>query len=181
MKPIQSLRFLLPTTAFLAVGTCLSPLPLQGSPGHSAVSADYRSPSLSDASMTPDAAVSASPYDAFGFARDGAVYQPVGDLDAWLNRAQRYYNRYRNDRSRNRRSDWNDRYGRSYRGYYPNDPDDRNNPRHPDYIGPPGSYPHYRSYPYRGYPGHGYYPNDPDDRNNPNHPDYIGPPRWRGW
>lgn len=88
-------------------------------------------------------------------------------------------------------------------GYHPNDPDDRNNPSHPNYIGPPGSRSSRRSGSYyandpddRNNPRHpdyigpagsrsgrsrgssqgGYHPNDPDDRNNPSHPDYIGPP-----
>ncbi|MGV3664102.1 MAG: hypothetical protein ACO1TE_28275 [Prosthecobacter sp.] len=178
MKPIRTpLRFLLPAAAILALGT------VHASPGHSSASADTRSAAsllLSDrgAAADPDAAVSGSPYDNFGFATDGAIYQPVGDLDKWINRGLNEYYRHRQQRSNSRRYD--DRYSRSYRGYYPNDPDDRNNPRHPGYIGPPGSYGRYYG-PYRGhYNGHGYYPNDPDDRNNPSHPDYIGPPRrWR--
>lgn len=143
MKPARSLplRFILPAAA-VAVGTCLAPLAVQASPGYSAVDADFRSTAHAAGSINPDAVVSDAPdHDNFGFATDGAVLQPVSDLEAWINRASRYYNRYRHDRSRNRRSDWNDRYNRSYRGYYPNDPDDRNNPSHPDYIGPPGSYP----------------------------------------
>lgn len=171
MKPIHtSLRLLLPAAAFAALGTCLAPLSLQGSPGHSSSSANYHTPA---ARVTkPDAGVSGQPYgiDAFGFATGGATYQPVSDLERLLNRAAQYYDRYHGQRRSNNYRN----YGRSYRGYYPNDPDDRNNPRHPGYIGPPGSYPNYRSYPYRN--GGGYYPNDPDDRNNPNHPDYIGPP-----
>lgn len=175
MKPIHTHFRFLPATALLALG--VASLPLQGSPGHSSVSADFRSsavserPAASKAFIDPDAVVSDLTY---GFDSGGAFFQPVGDLDSWINRASRYYNRYRNQQS-NRRYDRNDRNSRSYRGYYPNDPDDRNNPRHPDYIGPPGSYRSYRHY---SRPSQGYYPNDPDDRNNPNHPDYIGRGRW---
>lgn len=171
MKPIHTpLRLLLPAAAFAALGTCLAPLSLQGSPGHSSSSANYFSTAARVA--TSDAVASGQPnrINAFGFGpTGGAIYQPVSDLERLLNRAAQYYDRYHGQRRSNYRN-----YGRSYRGYYPNDPDDRNNPRHPGYIGPPGSYPYHRSYPYRN--GGGYYPNDPDDRNNPNHPDYIGPP-----
>ncbi len=161
MKPIH---LLLPVAALLSVGA------LHAGPGHSSVSANFTSPALSH----PDTVVSDTPYDAFGFASGGAVYQPVGDLDAWINRGFRYYNQHRSQRSNSGRYNRDYRNSRNHRGYYPNDPDDRNNPRHPDYIGPPGSY-----YPrYRGY-SPSYHPNDPDDRNNPSHPDYIGPPRWR--
>lgn len=164
MKLIRPLHFIVPAAALLAAA-----LPLQASPGHSAVNADYHSPAL----PAPDASVSVQPYDAFGFATGDAVYQTVGDLDKWINRGMRYYNQRQGQRSRNGYYNGYGRNSRAYGGYYPNDPDDRNNPRHPDYIGPPGSYPRYRGY------APSYHPNDPDDRNNPNHPDYIGPPRWR--
>jgi len=151
----------------------MAPLSLQAGVRHSSISADFRSSAL-----VPDAVVSGQPYDAFGFGpTGGATYQTVSDLERLLNRAGRYYNRYRGDRSRSqrhRRYDPDDRNNWNYRGYYPNDPDDRNNPRHPDYMGrmSRGYHPYYN----RG----GYYPNDPDDRNNPRHPDYMGRMS-RGW
>lgn len=153
----------------LVAGLCATPLAVQGSPGHSSTSAHYHA--TAGVPRLPDAAVSQNPYHNFGFATDGATYQTVSDLERLLNRAGQYYNRYRSDRNRSRSS----------RGYYRYDPDDRNNPRHPGYIGPQGTY--YRSYPYRSYRGNNYYPNDPDDRNNPNHPGYIGPQGsyFRGW
>lgn len=175
MKPLihTPFRRLLPAVALAAAGLCLTPLAVQAGPGHSPHSANYHI--TTGSTRLPHTAVSQAPYDNFGFATGGAVYQPIGDLDRWLNRAGRYYDRYRGQRSQ-RRYDPDDRNNWRYRGrgYYPNDPDDRNNPRHPDYMGrmSRGYHPYYN----RG----GYYPNDPDDRNNPNHPDYMGRSS-RGW
>lgn len=173
-------RLLLPAVALLGLSSCVDPYMTYG-PGYVssggyrgygsaplAYRSSYYSPNRYYGSRSYPSGRSyyGTPYRSsyYGYS---SVYQPVGFPGFGLFGGAPFYGNsyYGGSRSPYYRSS-----SRSRGGYYPNDPDDRNNPRHPNYIGPQvsGS---------RGYfnRGNNYYANDPDDRNNPRHPNYIGP------
>lgn len=208
-------RLLLPAAALLGLSSCMDPYMAYGPGGYSSYGgnrgyasaplsyrSNYYSPGrsyYSSRSYPSSRSYYGSPYRSYsGYS---SAYQPVGFPGLGLFGASPFYGSspYRGG-SYYRGSPYRSSRGL---GYYPNDPDDRNNPRHPNYIGPAGSrssrfapryyandpddrnnpsHPNYigppGSYPRsRSFnPGHSYHPNDPDDRNNPRHPNYIGPP-----
>lgn len=191
-------HLLMPAAALLSLSSCVDPMFAYG-PGYSSPaygggyrsypsvrpsysrSSSYYSPARSYSSgYYPRGSYYGSPYRSYSGSY--GAYQPIGlPFPGFFGGNSNYYRSSRSGRGlgyypndpddRNNPSHPNyigpaRRYRGGSRGYYPNDPDDRNNPSHPNYIG--------RSWGSRSGGGLGYYPNDPDDRNNPSHPNYIG-------
>ncbi|MGV3664101.1 MAG: hypothetical protein ACO1TE_28270 [Prosthecobacter sp.] len=136
-------RLLFPAVALvgLSLSSCVDPYLAGVGPGYYRTGPSYYGPSRSyySSRYSPSYGRSyyGSPYRSYS-----SVYSPIG-LGLGTTFGSPFYgssfyggrSSYYGGRSPYYNSNQRSEYVRATRGYYPNDPDDRNNPRHPNYIG----------------------------------------------